>query len=71
MGRVAILRNSRIPGKISLDLDEPRWKEMTDVLDKAMLRTMEIEAEAAERVGKRDKRFRATLGIISFESPAD
>jgi hypothetical protein len=59
---------------VTYDLDGQAWKEIGDVYNEALDRTMEIAAEAAERLSQgkpRGKGMRATFVQLAFESPPD
>ena len=53
----------------TLALDNKGWSDVTEVLAHALERVIAIEAESADRVGEADERFRATIAMMSFESP--
>jgi DNA-binding transcriptional ArsR family regulator len=62
-------RSDRHLSTTTLALDREGWAEVTVVLANALDRVISIEAEAADRVDDIDERFKATVGIMSFESP--
>jgi DNA-binding transcriptional ArsR family regulator len=62
-------RSDRLISTTTLALDQEGWLEVTKILANALDRVIATESEAADRVKGVDDRFRATIGIMSFESP--
>ena len=59
---------------VTYDLDGQAWKEIGDLYNETLDRTMEIAAEAAERLSQgkpRGKGMRATFVQLAFESPRE
>ena len=53
-----------------LVVDEEGWGELEEILDEALGRVMEVQAESALRLAEADEEgIRATVSILSFESP--
>jgi len=54
-----------------LVVDERGWGELEEILDEALGRVMEVQAESALRLAESEADgIRATVSILSFESPA-
>ncbi|HEX5896928.1 MAG TPA: hypothetical protein VFY47_11420, partial [Thermoleophilaceae bacterium] len=54
-----------------LELDETGWKEITDLLNRALDETEEIQARSAERIKGSDRTsMRTRVVMMHFESPA-
>lgn len=65
-------RKDRHLAVITYDLDERAWKEIGDLYDDTLDRTMEIAAAAGERLSEgkpSGKGIRATFVQLAFESP--
>lgn len=65
-------RKDRHLAVVTYDLDEQAWKEVGDLYADTLDRTMEIAAEAAERLKEgrpRGRGIRATFVQLAFESP--
>jgi DNA-binding transcriptional ArsR family regulator len=50
-------------------VDWEGWDEISGMLEAAMNRVAEIQAESSERTNGHDERFPATVGLLGFESP--
>ena len=53
-----------------LDLDEEGWKELAGVLEQALSRFLDIQADAANRIaGHNSETFQANVSLMLFEKP--
>jgi hypothetical protein len=67
-------REDRHLAVVTYDLDEQAWKEIGDLYNDTLDQTMEIAAEASERLSQgkpSGKGVRATFVQLAFESPSD
>jgi hypothetical protein len=62
-------RETRHLSTTTVDVDEQGWSEVADLLGGVLSRIIEIGEESANREADAERRFPATIGIISFESP--
>lgn len=64
-------RGSRHLSCTPLVVDEAGWEEMAKILDEALGRVLEVQAESAMRLAESEQcGIRATVSLLSFESPA-
>ncbi|HEY6731111.1 MAG TPA: hypothetical protein VI039_08815 [Solirubrobacterales bacterium] len=61
-------RTDRHLSNLSLELDEEGWQEATALLESCLRGLMQIGVDSETRKG--NSTFRATFGLMSFESPS-
>jgi hypothetical protein len=54
---------------LKMEVDEKGWSEVAAIVAAAYQRLMRVEAEAVNRTPEAEERFRATICLLSFESP--
>lgn len=54
---------------LKMEVDEKGWSEVAAIVAAAYHRLMRVEAEAVNRTPEAEERFRATICLLSFESP--
>lgn len=61
-------RKDRSVISLKMDVDEQAWDEINEIVRDAYERVCAVESQAANRKGTK---FRATVSLLSYESPQD
>jgi hypothetical protein len=62
-------RDDRYLANIKADLDTEGWQRGHDIIHRAVVELMDLEAECVSRTPDPAQRFRATFSLLGYESP--